>query len=45
MDLGICSIGGFIDGKINDLLNIDGVNESALYLGVLGKIKYQKEWS
>lgn len=39
MDLGICSVGGFIDDKINDLLNIDGVNESALYLGALGKIE------
>lgn len=39
MDLGICSVGGFIDDKINDLLNIDGVNESALYLGVIGNIK------
>jgi SagB-type dehydrogenase family enzyme len=39
MDLGICSVGGFLDDKINDLLNIDGINESALYLGVIGNIK------
>lgn len=32
-----CPIGGFSDKKINDLLDLDGENEAALYLVAIGK--------
>lgn len=34
--LGAVTIGGFYDDEVNDLLDIDGVNESAVYLAALG---------
>lgn len=34
--LGAVTIGGFYDDEANDLLDIDGVNDSALYLAALG---------
>jgi len=39
LKLGCCSIGGFLDDEINNLLDIDGINESAIYLNAIGKIK------
>jgi len=35
--LGSCQIGAFFDEEVNTLLSIDGINESVLYLSVLGK--------
>jgi len=34
---GTCQIAAFYDDEINKMLEIDGINESALYLSVLGK--------
>ena len=34
--LGTCPIGGFIDDHVNDLLDIDGIEEAALYLVTVG---------
>lgn len=34
--LGAVTVGGFYDDEVNDLLNIDGVNESAVYLAAVG---------
>jgi SagB-type dehydrogenase family enzyme len=36
LDIGSCAIGGFIDKKINKLLDIDGVSEAVLYAVSLG---------
>jgi SagB-type dehydrogenase family enzyme len=36
--LGSCQIGAFFDDEINDLLGIDGTEESVLYLSVVGHI-------
>jgi SagB-type dehydrogenase family enzyme len=36
IDLGTCQIAAFYDEEINSLLNIDGIEESGIYLSVLG---------
>jgi len=36
-NLGVCTIGGFIDSQVNTLLDIDKTNEVALYLAAIGK--------
>ncbi|MDP2585843.1 MAG: SagB/ThcOx family dehydrogenase [Candidatus Levybacteria bacterium] len=36
LGLGCCALGGYIDSSINDLLDIDGINESAIYATVVG---------
>ncbi len=38
MDLGSCPIGAFFDDDINQLLEIDGEDETALYLVTVGKM-------
>jgi nitroreductase len=38
MDLGSCPIGAFFDDEINRLLEIDGEDETALYLITVGKL-------
>jgi SagB-type dehydrogenase family enzyme len=43
LGLGACSIGGFFDDELNALLEIDGVNESAIYAISVGKINVEKE--
>lgn len=37
MGLGCCAIGGYVDDKINRLLDINGVDESIVYSMVLGE--------
>ncbi len=37
LGLGACTIGAIYDDEINDLLEIDGINETAIYIGVIGK--------
>ncbi len=36
MGLGSCQIGAFYDDEVNNLLNIDGVEESTVYISVVG---------
>jgi len=38
LGLGACTIGAIFDDKLNNLLKIDGINETAIYVGVVGKI-------
>lgn len=38
LKLGACTIGAILDDEINDILGIDGLNETAIYVGVVGKI-------
>jgi SagB-type dehydrogenase family enzyme len=38
LNLGAVTIGGFIDEEINQMLDIDGVDEAALYLLVIGPL-------
>ncbi|MFW9972805.1 MAG: SagB/ThcOx family dehydrogenase [Candidatus Odinarchaeota archaeon] len=37
LGLGACTIGAIYDDELNDLLGIDGIHETAIYVGVLGK--------
>jgi SagB-type dehydrogenase family enzyme len=37
LGLGACTIGAIYDDEINDLLGIDGIHETAIYVGVIGK--------
>ncbi len=37
LELGTVAIGGFMDDELNEILDMDGVNEAALYLLALGK--------
>lgn len=39
LDISCCAIGGFIDEKLNNLLDIDGINESIIYVLAVGKEK------
>ena len=36
LGLGACTIGAIYDDEINDLLGIDGINETVIYVGVIG---------
>lgn len=36
MGLGSCQIGAFYDDEVNNLINVDGVEESAVYMSVVG---------
>ncbi len=38
LNLGVVAIGGFCDDELNDILSIDGVHESALYLVAFGSL-------
>jgi SagB-type dehydrogenase family enzyme len=37
LGLGACTIGAIYDDEINKLLGIDGIQETAIYVGVIGK--------
>ena len=37
LGLGCCTLGGFKDDQINNLLDLNGINEKTLYLAVIGK--------
>jgi len=37
MGLGACAVGAFFDGKLNDLLGVDGTEEAALYIVSVGE--------
>jgi len=37
LDLGCCTIGAFFDEEVNAVLGIDGVSETAVYMGVVGR--------
>lgn len=39
MNLGAVTIGGFLDDEINQVIQIDGVDEAAVYLVVIGQVK------
>jgi SagB-type dehydrogenase family enzyme len=41
LGLGACTIGAIFDDELNNLLDIDGKNETTIYVGVVGK-KYKK---
>lgn len=43
MKLGSVAVGGFIDDEINQILDIDGVDESTLYMIAIGKQKGEQE--
>lgn len=38
LGLGACTIGAIYDDELNELLDIDGINETTIYVGVIGKI-------
>jgi SagB-type dehydrogenase family enzyme len=37
LGLGACTIGAIFDDELNELLGIDGISETAIYVGVTGK--------
>jgi SagB-type dehydrogenase family enzyme len=37
MNLGCCGIGAFFDDEVNDLLGVDGQEETAIYLATVGR--------
>jgi SagB-type dehydrogenase family enzyme len=37
LDLGCCTIGAFFDEEVNALVGIDGVNETTVYMGAIGR--------
>ena len=37
LGLGCCTIGAFFDDEVNEILNIDGTEETAVYMGVVGR--------
>lgn len=39
MGLGACSVGAFYDRDLNELLGLDGVKETTLYLTAVGKVQ------
>lgn len=39
LNVGCCAIGGFIDDKLNSLLDIDGTEETVLYAFALGSVQ------
>ncbi|MFX0070852.1 MAG: SagB/ThcOx family dehydrogenase [Candidatus Hermodarchaeota archaeon] len=41
LDLGACTVGAIFDDELNKILELDGLNETAIYVGVVGK-KLQK---
>ena len=38
LNLGVCTIGAIYDDELNQFLEIDGKNETTIYVGVVGKI-------
>lgn len=38
LGLGACTIGAIYDDELNELLGIDGINETTIYVGVVGTI-------
>jgi SagB-type dehydrogenase family enzyme len=38
LGLGCCTIGAFYDEEVNRLVDVDGVSETALYMGAVGKL-------
>ncbi|MFD2082863.1 SagB-type dehydrogenase domain-containing protein [Actinopolymorpha cephalotaxi] len=43
MGIGFCPFGGFVDDEVNNLLNLDGVDEAAIYLGTLGLLSRSRD--
>ena len=39
LDLGSCQVAALYDDEINQMISIDGINESTIYLSVVGPIK------
>ncbi|MBN2107485.1 MAG: SagB/ThcOx family dehydrogenase [Deltaproteobacteria bacterium] len=39
LGLGCCTIGAFFDTEVNEIIGIDGQNETAVYLGVIGTVQ------
>lgn len=39
LNLGCCSIGAFYDDEVNQIIGVDGIQETAIYLAVIGKTK------
>ena len=38
LNLGTCTIGAIYDNELNQFLEIEGKNETTIYVGVVGKI-------
>jgi len=40
LDLGVCTIGAIFDDELNELIEVDGENETCIYVGVVGNKNY-----
>jgi len=38
LGLGCCTIGAFFDDEVNEILGVDGIQETAIYMGVVGAV-------
>jgi SagB-type dehydrogenase family enzyme len=36
LNLGVCAVGAFFDDQVNAIIGVDGVDETAIYLGAVG---------
>jgi len=36
LDLGSCQIGALYDDEVNDIIDVDGTEESVIYMSVVG---------
>jgi nitroreductase len=34
--LGVCAVGAFFDDQVNDIIEVDGVEETTIYLACVG---------
>lgn len=39
LGLGCCTVGAFFDEEVNEILGVDGKDETAVYLGVVGNVE------
>jgi SagB-type dehydrogenase family enzyme len=37
VDCGVCAVGGFYDDKVNELLNLDGLENFVIYMATVGR--------
>ena len=37
LNFGCCTIGAFYDEEVNKIIGVDGLEETVVYMGVLGK--------
>lgn len=44
INLGSCQIGALYDDEVNDIISVDGINESTIYMSVVGNLIKEKKF-